>query len=154
MATSALRWFQAALLLQIGLLAYWLAIEVVAMPPWNDLAARPADYGLTEKVALNALPRLALMALFVLGIRVLAVVAVAGYAVDLAIQLWHWWKPYLFGADANWYGTYETLYTNTTAVLPAEGLHLPPDAQHLVLQLLTLATLGATAMAVSRMRHL
>lgn len=154
MATSALRWFQAALLLQVVLLGYWLAIELVAMPPWNDLAARPVDYGLRETVALNALPRLALMALFVVGIRALAAVTVAGYSVDLAIQLWHWWKPYVLGADANWYGTYVTLYANTTTILPAEGLHLPPDAQHLVLQLLTLTTLGATAMAVARMRYL
>ena len=154
MAISALRWFQAALLLQVVLLGYWLAIEAVAMPPWNDLAARTADYGLREKVALNALPQLALMALFVLGIRALAAVAVVGYGVHLTIQLWHWWKPYVLGADANWYGTYVTLYSNTTAVLPADGLYLPPDAQHLVLQLLTLATLVATAMAVARMRYL
>lgn len=154
MATSALRWFQAAIVLQVLLLAYWLAIEVVGLFPWNDLAARPDDYDLAQSVALNALPQLAFMALFALGVRVTAAVSAIGYGVYLAVQLWVWWKPFVMKADANWYGRYTELYSRTVKLLPPEGLRLAPDAQHLALQALILATLLVTAMAVARMRYL
>jgi hypothetical protein len=154
MATSALRWFQAAIVLQVLLLAYWLTIEVVGLFPWNDLTVRPDDYDLPRSVALNTLPQLACMALFALGIRLTASVATLGYAIYLGVQLWVWWEPFLLKADANWYGQYVDLYSRTIKVLPSEGLRLAPDAQHLTLQALTLVTLLVMAMAVARMRYL
>ena len=154
MAVSALRWFKAALVLQILLLAYWLTMEVVELFPWNDLASRPAGYDLRWSVAVNALPLLAYMALFALGIRPLAMLSVVGYAVYLAWQLWVWWKPYVLGASSEWQAVYAQSVSRTLKVLPAYGTHLPPDAHHITLQALTLLTLVATAGAVSRMRHL
>lgn len=154
MTVSALRWFKAALVLQILLLAYWLTIEVVDLYPWNDLASRPASYDLGWSVAVNALQLLAYMALFALGIRPLAMLSVVGYGAYLAWQLWIWWKPYILGASGDWQALYLESFSRTLKVLPVYGTRLPPDAQHLALQVLTLLTLIATAMAVSRMRHL
>jgi hypothetical protein len=39
MALSALRWFKAALVLQALLVGYCLAIQVLDLFPWNDIAA-------------------------------------------------------------------------------------------------------------------
>jgi hypothetical protein len=154
MAISALRWFKAALALQILLLAYWLALEAVDLFPWNDLASPPAGYDLRRSIAFNALPLLACMLLFASGFRPLAMLSVAGYAAYLVWQLWIWWKPYALGADAAWQAFHNESLSRTLKALPAYGAHLPPDVQHLALQLLTLATLIAAIVAVDRMRHL
>lgn len=154
MAVVALRWFKAALLLQLLLLASWLVTEVIDLPPWNDLAARPADYGLRASLAANALQQLAYIAMFVLGVRWLAALSVVGYGLYLVQQLWVWWLPYLMGADAEWQATYARLFSRTLKLLPSDSLHLAPDAQHLTLQVLILATMIVSAKAVAWMRHL
>ena len=154
MAVAALRWFKAALLLQLLLLAYFLAIEVADLFPWNDLASRPAGYDLGRAIAVNALPQLALIALFALGVTWLATVSALGYAIYLARQLWVWWLPYVAGADPAWRDHYADSFARTLKLFPSDGLHLAPDAQHLTLQLLTLATTFATFMAAARMRYL
>lgn len=154
MTVSALRWFKAALVLQTLLLAYWLAIEVVDLFPWNDLASRPADYDLRWSVALNALQLLAYMALFALGIRPLAMLSFLGYAAYLAWQLWVWWKPYVLGAGSERQTLYAQSYSRTLKLLPELGGRFAPDAQHLTLQVLVLLTLIAIAMAIARMRYL
>jgi hypothetical protein len=154
MTVWALRWFKAALVLQIILVAYWLTIEVVALFPWNDLESLSADYDLRKAIALNALQLLAYTLIFALGIRLLAMISVAGYALYLAIQLWIWWKPFAMGADPAWQERYAQSFARTLKLIPSYGTHLAPDAQHIVLQLLTIATLVATVMAVARMRHL
>ena len=102
MAVAALRWFKAALLLQIVLLAYWLAIELVDLHPWNDIGARPANYDLNRSLAANALQQLAYMGVFALGLRLLSFAPALGYAVYLALQIWTWWVPYAAGASAAW----------------------------------------------------
>ncbi len=154
MTVSALRWFKAALVLQILLLAYWLAMEVVDVFPWNDIASRPADYDLRSSAAVNALQLCAYAALFALGARPLAVLSLLGYVGYLACQIWIWWKPYALGADSAWQALYAASFSRTLKLLPADALHLAPDAQHLVLQALTLLALFATGMAVARMQHL
>ena len=154
MADSALRWFKSAIVLQVVLLAYWLAMEVIDLKPWNDLAARSAAYDLRASIILNALPQLGFVALFAFGVRTIAMLSALGYGVYLAAQLWFWWKPVVWAADADWPQRYAELYSGTIRVPFTEGLALAPDAQHLALQALTLATLFTTAMAVARMRYL
>jgi hypothetical protein len=154
MAVSALRWFKAALVLQVLLLAYWLAMEVLDLFPWNDLQSRPETFDLRHAIAVNALQQLAYMGLFALGIRLIGLISAIGYGAYLALQLWTWWPPYLFGADEAWQARYAESFARTLKVLPSPGNHLAPDAQHLVLQLLTLAVLVATAGSVAKMRHL
>ncbi len=154
MAVSALRWFKAAIALQILLLAYSLAMQVLDLFPWNDLASRPETYDLRRAVAINALSQLVFMGLFALGIRLLAGISVVGYAGYLALQLWKWWPPYLFGADAAWQERYVGSFARTLKLLPSYGSHLAPDAQHLALHLIMLVTLITTATAAGKMRHL
>jgi hypothetical protein len=154
MAVAALRWFKAALFLQLLLLAYFLAIEVADLFPWNDVASRPAAYDLGQAIAVHAFPQLALIGIFALGVRWLATVSALGYAVYLARQLWIWWLPYIAGAEPAWRQYYAENFERTLKLFPSDGLYLAPDAQHLTLQLLTLATTFATFMAAARMRYL
>ena len=154
MTVAALRWFKAALVLQVLLVGYWLTTEVIDLFPWNDLASRPAGYDLPWEIALNALQLLAYMLLFALGVRFLAVLSVLGYAGYLIWQLWVWWQPFAMGADTERQALYATTYARTLKVIPSFGLHLPPDAQHIVLHVLALLTLIATVRATALMRHL
>jgi hypothetical protein len=154
MAVLALRWFKAALVLQVLLLAYWLAMEVIDLSPWNDLASKPEGYELDRSIAMNGLQQLAYIGIFALGVRPLAILVAVAYGAFLTMQLWTWWPTYLFGADAAWRETYEVAFSRTLKLLPSYGTHFAPDAQHLMLQLLTLAVVIATAIAAAKMRHL
>jgi hypothetical protein len=152
MTLSALRWFKTALVMQLLLVAYWLAIDVVDLSPWNDITAAPD--ALRSRIAITALPLIALTAIFALGLQTLGMITVAGHAIYLGVQLWAWWKPYAWGANAEQQAAYAAGFARTIKVLPAYGTHLPPDAQHIVLHVLMAVTLFAAAMAVARMRHL
>lgn len=154
MTVSALRWFKAALLLQIALVGYWLAMQTVDLSPWNDLSAAEAGDALRAVFVWNGLPLLACMALFALGVELLGWLAVAGYAVWLAREAWVWWWPYAIGADDDWKAHYAASFSRTMKVLPADATHLAPDAQHLALQGLAILAIAAAAMAAARMRHL
>lgn len=154
MAVIALRWFKAALVLQILLVAYWLTTEVGNLFPWNDLASRAPDYNLHASIALNALPLIALTGLFALGLRPLAMVSVAGYVLYFIGQVWYWWKPAVLGSENGPPAYNAAAYGRTLKIIPPFSADLPPDANHLTLQVLTLATVVVAAMAVSRMRYL
>jgi hypothetical protein len=154
MTLSALRWFKAALVLQVLLVGYWLMIQTVDLFPWNDVVSGPASDDLRLSIAIKMLPLLALMAVFALGVPVLGVVSVAGFALYLAVQLWFWWKPYAWGANGEEQAAYAEGFSRTMKVLPTYGTHLPPDTQHIVLHVLILLTLIVSAIAAARMRHL
>jgi hypothetical protein len=154
MTLSALRWFKAALVMQLLLVAYWLTIQVVDLSPWNDIAAGPAADALRLRIAITALPLIGLTAIFAFGLQTLGLLSLAGYAIYLALQLWAWWKPYAWGANAEQQAAYAASYAQTLKGLPEYGTHLPPDAQHIVLHILITVTLLVSAMAVARMRHL
>jgi hypothetical protein len=154
MTISALRWFKAALFLQVLLVGYWLTIQCVDLFPWNDVVSGPASDDLRISIAINVLPLLVLTAIFALGVSPLGMVSVAGIAIYLAVQLWSWWKPYAWGASGEEQAAYAEGFSRTLKVLPTYGTHLPPDLQHIVLHVLILLTLFATGMAAARMRHL
>src|SRR5687767_1493074 len=118
MALSALRWFKLALMLQALLLAYWLAIEVLNLFPWNDIGARPEDYDLQRTIAWHGLQQLAFIVLMATGIQLVAFMAVCGYAVWLGVQLWAWWMPWVNGASPEWRDEYRVLFSRTLNVLP------------------------------------
>ena len=141
-------------MLQVLLLAYGLGTEVLDLFPWNDLASRSGQYDLKRAIAMNALPQLGFMGAFALGLRPLAALSTIGYGGYLALMLWRWWPAYLFGADPTWQAIYAESFSRTLKLLPAQGTHLPPDAEHLTMHLLTLATLVATAGATAKMRYL
>lgn len=148
-----MRTYKLASLLQITLLAYWVATEVVDLFPLNDLAARPDDYDLPGSIAVNVLQQLAYMALFTLGFWLTAAAATVGYSVYLALQLWTWWVPYLFGASDEANARKAEQFSQTASVLPPIDGRMPPDVQHLVLESLTALTVLCSALAARQLRR-
>lgn len=80
--------------------------------------------------------------------RVWLVLFWTGYAfVWLALQVFTWWIPYLFGGSAeHWSG-----YADTLSVLPTLDGRPGPDVQHLVLQVLSLAMAVMLTILTSRL---
>ena len=71
----------------------------------------------------------------------------------LALQIRQWWIPYLFGPtalhrDFGWY--FANGYDRTIKILPEIDDRLIPDAQHLVLQALSLIVAMAATVAMLR----
>jgi hypothetical protein len=154
MARSALRWFKVALLVQIALVAYWLALEVVDAFPWNDLRVRAWDYSPRYEIAVNVFQLLGYTALFATGIRLLALLSVLGYAAYLGLQIWTWWLPYFQGASPEFQEQYTQNYALTLKLVPAAMPYPAPDAQHIVLQALTAIVLIVSAVTLAKMRDL
>lgn len=59
----------------------------------------------------------------------------------LGLQLWTWWPPYPFGASEHWSQVYARAFAQSTAILPRWGNHRPPDAMHVVLQVMVVRQL-------------
>ncbi len=76
--------------------------------------------------------------------------SLSGIAAWLALQLWSWWPPYIFGASDRWAAVYARAFAQSTRILPRWGNHLPPDALHLVLQVLLAGTLTTGVRAARR----
>lgn len=93
-------------------------------------------------------------ALFWIGVRnawrSVMWLALLGTAVWLALQLKTWWPPYLLGASERWSRVYARAFAQSTQVLPRWGNHLPPDAMHLVLQILLAGSVGIGTVALLR----
>ena len=135
----------AALAAQAVLAAYLQIVEWVDLFPWNDLRGgneqRPLDVAI-------GVAQVALIVGSALGPRWVFLVAVGVYAVWLALQAQGWWKPYFRGASARGVTWYDAHFRETTKLLPRRRVdHPPPDANHLVLQLLIVATLALCAAA-------
>ena len=71
-------------------------------------------------------------------------------SVWLGLQVWTWWPPYLFGASAHWSQVYARAFAQATPILPRWGNHLPPDALHLVLQILLVGSVITGGIAMTR----
>jgi hypothetical protein len=64
------------------------------------------------------------------------------FAVLLTLELRNWWLPYLFGVEGEITAeVYRRSYATNLRFLPQRGEHaVVPDAQHVVMQLLTAST--------------
>jgi hypothetical protein len=103
-------------------------IEWIPLFPWNNLA-----YGNKQEVldGVLAILQLAFAIGFAYHKRWVMAPALVGYGVWLALQVYSWWLPYLFGGrkvGPNW------LFARTHKFLPAIGDRPTPDAAHVVLQ--------------------
>ncbi len=129
---------------QILLCVYLEMVEWVDLFPWNDVR-----HG-------NGQPELdvALGILMVCGIvaalrrwRVGIGVVVLLYTLWLGLQVTSFWLPYVSGASPAWQRIYAANFAQTVQWLPWRGMHLPPDANHVVLQswlLLTIVVMSAS----------
>lgn len=131
------RWLRLAIVAQVIMLAYFVLTNHVNLYPWNNLLEPQWVSTLSGVVPFS----ICILA-FVRQIRWLMFIGVVHSYVWLALQLWQWWLPYLFGPtafhqDFGWY--FENGYMATVRFLPSLGQRPIPDAQHIGLELLSLA---------------
>jgi hypothetical protein len=151
-----------ALVWQVTLAAYMQLISWIPLGRWNYQPCCPAGWTQLERGTLTLADALEVLA-FVLPLvifwyaqrrhwRWAIGIALSGYAVWLTLQVASWWVPYVFGASANWAAVYDRAFAQSMQILPRWGPHLPPDAMHLVLQILLVAVLWTGIPTLRRSR--
>ena len=136
---------------QATLIAYFLVQNHVNLAPWNNLAAAGPQL---RSTLVGVVPGVGVLAALLFGgPRVRRIAAIWSW-VWLGLQLTQWWVPYLFDVHpltrdgGQWYvdGGYE----RTVHLIPTEAGRVVPDAQHNVLQLLSLlAAIMTTVVAAT-----
>ena len=146
---------------QLALAVYMQVVSWVPLGGWNHQPCCPTGLELLRRGRLDPVEATGLLAfalpavLFVASRRRrrnriwLAALSVASCGVWLGIQLGTWWPPYIFGASDRWKRVYARAFAEATQALPRWGDHLPPDAMHLMLQVLLL---GAVLTGVRYLR--
>ena len=130
----------------VVMLAYFIMDNHVDLHPWNNLVTPQLPSTLTAVIPFGLYA-----VAFALGLRWLMVVGAVHSYVWLVLQIRQWWLPYLFGStalhrDFAWYFAHG--YDRTIKILPGVGDRPIPDAQHLVLQGLSLVVAIAATVAV------
>jgi hypothetical protein len=146
--THARRWRLAGAALIGVMLVYFVVTNHVDLYPWNNLDAAGNQWPST---LVGLIPFSIYAVAFAVGIRWLMLVGMVHSYIWLALQIRQWWVPYLFGAtplhrDLSWYAAGG--YTETLRILPLIGDRPAPDAQHLVLELISLGVVLVTTVAV------
>jgi len=134
--------FKWAVILQLLLLLYFEAITLLNLYPWNDLS----KYSLREKLieaTVNGAIIIFNAVLFITKVKWLMMISVVFWFFYLLMQLLTWWIPYLTGQHLKQFPRtlYDTHFRETIKLLPPIKDHIIPDAQHNVLQILSLITL-------------
>ena len=124
---------------------YLQAVEWLDLFPWNDI--RHGNGQATLDLAMAAATLGLVSTLWISRGPWPAWLAVAALVVWGGLQALTWWPSYVFGASPGWRRVYARWFADTVQALPGDSAHLPPDANHLVLQLLILAALGASLAA-------
>jgi hypothetical protein len=153
-----------ALAWQFALAAYMQLISWVPLGRWNFQPCCPTGIEQLRRGTLSPLDALGAVvfllpaALFWVGWRWrswwIVALAIAPTMVWLALQLWTWWPPYVFGASDQWSRVYARAFAQSTPILPRWGTHLPPDGMHFVLQVLLAGCVTTGAMMLARWRTL
>jgi len=140
---SRIRCRRAAIaLLMLGV--YLEGMEWVDLYPWNNIRGGNGQETLDYIIAGVVI---ALAAWLWRGGRVPALVSAALTAAWTWLQISTWWLPYIEGASPGWKRVYVKWFANCVQILPASPNHLPPDANHIVLQLLALGTFALSVHA-------
>lgn len=150
--TGPTKWLRAAFVFQAALLAYLEVVEWIDLYPWNDIRRGNGQEMLD--IVLGVVMVAALAATYFRW-RPGLFGAAALYAVWLGLQVWTFWIPYVFGASEKWARIHAANFAETIQWLPTYGDHLPPDANHFVLQIVltaALITTGAAAWSLPRKR--
>jgi len=82
------------------------------------------------------------LVLFITKVKWLMIISTVFWFVFLLMQLLTWWMPYLTGKHLKQFPRelYDTHFQKTIKILPPIRNHIIPDAQHNVLQIISLAT--------------
>lgn len=141
--------FYFALCLQVSLLLYFGLITLFNLYPWNDLSKYTTQDKLKEAIV-NGLFLIACLVLFLTGVFSLMVISVFGFGIFFIMQMLVWWLPYLTGIHLKQFprSLYESHFQETVKILPPRKDNIVPDAQHNLLQLLSLTTVVVSALTL------
>jgi hypothetical protein len=143
---------QGAIVALALMLGYFAIDNHVPLYPWNNLAAAGPQW---QSTLAGWLPGLFTVWALAHGSRWGVTFGAGWTVVWLLLQMQQWWLPYLFGPtplhrDFRWY--WAGGYALTLHILPARGARPVPNAEHLVLQALSLTAAIFTVRAALRMR--
>jgi hypothetical protein len=154
------RQFRTALAWQIALAVYMQLISWIPLGHWNYQPCCAPGLELLRQGALSWIDAVGTGAfllpliLFRLGVRWqrrwMMWFSLLAITIWLGLQLWTWWPPYVFGASQRWTEVYGRAFAGSTPILPRWGNHLPPDAMHIVLQVLLSGAAATGIMALLR----
>lgn len=138
-----------AVVMQVILLIYFEVTTLVNLYPWNDVEKYSKKEKVTEATS-NGIIILIGIGLFLTKTPWLMILSAIIWFIFLVMQLFVWWMPYLTGKHLKQFPKelYHSHYQHTIKILPKIKNHIIPDAQHLVLQVLSLSTLLTIAMAI------
>jgi hypothetical protein len=134
----------------VVMLAYFTIDNHVDLYPWNNLVSPQLPSTLVAVIPFGLYA-----VAFARGLSWMMIVGTVHSYVWLALQIRQWWIPYLFGStwlhsDFEWYFAHG--YDRTISILSRIGDRPVPDAQHLVLQALSIFVVIATTAAVTSRR--
>jgi hypothetical protein len=133
-----------AALAVLALGVYLQAVEWIDLHPWNDVRTGNGQ----EMLDLLLAPLTVAAVAWLWTSRRWACVAMsAALLVWAGLQVTTWWSPYVWGASEGWRRVYDRWFAGTVQWLPSDGVHLPPDANHLVLQALIVLALASSLIA-------
>ena len=124
---------------QATLIAYFLVQNHVNLAPWNNLAAAGPQL---RSTLVGVVPGVGVLTALLIGGPRTRRIAAAWTWVWLSLQITQRWVPYLFDVHpltqdgGQWY--VDGGYDKTVHLIPTEAGRVVPDAQHNVLQLLSL----------------
>jgi hypothetical protein len=126
---------------------YLQVVEWIDLYPWNDVRTGNGQ----ELLDLLLAPVSVMLVAWMWSDRRWAqLVGSAALLVWAGLQVTTWWSPYVWGASAGWKRVWTRWFADTVQVIPNDGVHLPPDANHLVLQVLIVTALSLSAAAAWR----
>jgi hypothetical protein len=141
-------WSKTAVFSIVLMLAYFVVDNHVDLYPWNNLVEAQLPSTLT-----GVIPFSIYAVAFWFGVRWLMLVGTVHAYVRLGLQIRQWWIPYLFGPtflhrSFEWYR--EGGYDETVRFLPEMAGRPVPDAQHVVLEALSLVVVVTTTVAFAK----
>ena len=128
----------------IALAVYLIVTDWVSLAPWNKVEDVPIRQKLLLSLT-NYTPLLFIAFAVLQENRILMALALFVGAVDLLMHVVYWWLPYLRGTTDEQSAERASLFGGTTTFLPPIGDHPIPNAQHVVVGLLMLLMVAATA---------
>jgi hypothetical protein len=134
-----------AALALLALGVYLEAMEWIDLYPWNNIRGGNGQATLDFIIAGIVAAQVAWLWW---GGRIPALLATVLVGLWGYLQVATWWVPYFEGASPGWKKVYAKWFAGSTQILPATADRLPPDANHLVLQVFVLIAFLLSAIAV------
>lgn len=134
--------FSLAIIFQILVFLYFEITTLVNVFPWNDLDKYTNRQKWIEGIS-NGIILLVCIGLFATKTSWGMGISLVFWVFFFIMQLLTWWMPYLTGKHLKQFPKtlYESHFSRTVKLLPPIKNHIIPDAQHNVLQLLSLVTI-------------